>query len=497
MTGMKFPAMAGAVHRWKCLQTLVLLMAACAFNTAFGQAKPPGVSPKPNFIIILADDLGYGDIGPFGSKVNRTPNLDRMAREGMKLTSFYAAPVCTPSRAQILTGCYAKRVSLPGVLSPLSKTGISAKEQTIAELLKEQGYATLAIGKWHVGDDVVFLPTRHGFDHYFGLPYSNDMGPEDGQLGTSFRPPLPLVRDEQVIEEVAPKDQDYLTERYTDEAVKFIRAQKDHPFFLYLPHTAVHTPIHPGHNFRGRSSSPFSDWVEELDWSVGKVLDTVNELGLAKNTLVIFSSDNGPWLPKGTNAGTAFPLRGGKGSTWEGGVREPTIAWWPGKIPSYTTSDAVLANFDFLPTFVELAGGRVPADRKIDGKNISQLLFARTKTSPHAAHFYFSGNRLQAVRSGPWKLKFAGLGDGKPNSNLNDSRNPAPELFNLDDEISEQTDVAAKHPDVVQLLQKLIAQMDGDLGVTNSGSGVRPPGFVDHPKGLWLPGHEPKSIPAE
>lgn len=476
---------------------LVALLIAISLPTATsGQSAKPGESDQPNFIIILADDLGYGDIGPFGSKVNRTPNLDRMAREGMKLTSFYAAPVCTPSRAQILTGCYAKRVSLPGVLGPLSKIGISPKERTLAELLKDQGYATMAIGKWHVGDDVAFLPTRHGFDHYFGLPYSNDMGPEDGQLGNGKRPPLPLVRDEQVIEEVTPKDQDQLTERYTDEAVKFIREQKNHPFFLYLPHTAVHTPIHPGHNFRGRSASPFNDWVEELDWSVGRVLDTVKELGLAKNTLVIFTSDNGPWLPKGTNAGTAFPLRGGKGSTWEGGVREPTVAWWPGKVPAGSVCDAVSANYDFLPTLVELAGGKAPTDRKIDGKSIAPLLFGQTKTSPHEAHFYFSGNWLQAVRSGPWKLKIAGLGDGKANNNLNDAENPAPMLFNLDIEISERTDVSAKHPDVVKQLQELIARMDGDLGITNSGPGVRPAGSIENPTGLWLAGHSPKTTPA-
>ncbi|MSR65750.1 MAG: arylsulfatase [Pedosphaera sp.] len=464
---------------------ILLLAIGLIVNPTFAQPVKSRENQKPNFILILADDLGYGDIGAFGSTRNRTPHLDRMAREGMKLTSFYAAPVCTPSRAQILTGCYAKRVSLPGVLGPASATGISSNELTIAELLKQRGYATMVIGKWHVGDHPDFLPTRHGFDHYFGLPYSNDMGKEDGQLGKGNRPPLPLVRDDKVIEVVKPKDQDQLTERYTDEAVKFIRAQKDHPFFLYLPHTAVHTPIHPGDKFNGKSASPFSDWVEELDWSVGRVLDTVRELKLSERTLVIFTSDNGPWLPKGTNAGTAFPLRGGKGSTWEGGVREPTLAWWPGKVPADSVSDAVAANYDCLPTFVELAGGKVPTDRKIDGRNIAPLLFGHTKTSPHEAHFYFSGNKLQAVRSGPWKLKFAGLGK------TDEQTDPAPMLFNLDDEIGEQTDVSAKNPDALQRLQKLIVVMDGDLGVTNSGPGIRPPGRIENPTGLWLPGHGP------
>ncbi len=456
-------------------------------------AKTPKLteSTQPNFVIIFVDDLGYGDIGPFGCKSNRTPNLDRMAREGMKLTSFYAAPVCTPSRAQVLTGCYAKRVSLPGVLGPMNSTGISSEEHTIGELLKQQGYATMAIGKWHVGDHLNFLPTRHGFDHYFGLPYSNDMGPEDAQLGKGNRPPLPLVRDETVIETITPKKQDKLTQRYTEEAVKFIRKQKKNPFFLYMPHTAVHTPIHPGDKFRKKNANPFSAWVEELDWSVGRLLDTLQEQKIDRNTLVIFTSDNGPWLPKGTNAGTAYPLRGGKGSTWEGGVRVPTLAWWPGKIPSGSTCDAVSANFDFLPTCVELAGGKIPTDRKIDGKNISPLLFGQTKASPHDAHFYFSGNKLQAIRSGPWKLKFAGLGNGKPN----EETIPPQMLFNLDAEIGEQTDVSAKHPEVVERLQKLIAEMDLDLGVTNAGPGIRPAGRVENPTGLWLPGKSPKTAP--
>ena len=462
---------------------LVWLIGASLLSaTAFAKTPNAGETQKPNFIIIFVDDLGYGDIGPFGCKSNSTPNLDRMAREGMKLTSFYAAPVCTPSRAQVLTGCYAKRVSLPGVLGPANATGISAEEHTIAELLKKQGYATMVIGKWHVGDHPDFLPTRHGFDQYFGLPYSNDMGNEDAQLGKGNRPPLPLVRQEKVIEVVKPRDQDRLTERYTDEAVKFIRKQKKQPFFLYMPHTAVHTPIHPGDKFRKQNANPFSAWVTELDWSVGRVLDTLRDLKLDKNTLVFFTSDNGPWLPKGTNAGTAFPLHGGKGSTWEGGVRVPTLAWWPGKIPAGSACDAVAANFDFLPTCVAIAGGTVPADRKIDGKNISPLLFGQTTVSPHNAHFYFSGNKLQAVRSGPWKLKIAGLG------NANNETPPFPMLFNLDDEIGERTDLAEKHPEIVARLQKMIVEMDGDLGVTNNGPGIRPSGRVANPTGLWLNG---------
>ena len=455
-------------------------------------------TPRPNFIIILADDLGYGDIAPFGSKHNHTPNLDRMAREGMKLTSFYAAPVCTPSRAQLLTGCYAKRVSLPNVLLPVSAVGLNPAEHTIAGLLKARGYATMAVGKWHVGDQPEFLPTRHGFDHYLGLPYSNDMGPREAAAQAAQpggkpnrHPPLPLLRDDKVVEVVTPKGQERLTERYTDEAVKFIREHQAGPFFLYLPHTAVHVPIHPGDKFRGKSASLYTDWVEELDWSVGRVLDTVRELGLSQNTLVIFTSDNGPWLSQGTNAGEAGPLRGGKGSTYEGGVREPTIAWWPGKIPATTVCDAVAANYDFLPTFVKLAGGAVPTDHPIDGKDISPLLFGQTKDSPHEAHFYFAANRLQAVRSGPWKLAIM----ARASEQTDKTKSFTPRLYNLDEEIGEQTDVAEKHPEVVKHLQDLVARMDADLGVSHSGPGVRPPGQVDKPVGLWLPGTKPSELP--
>lgn len=454
---------------------------------------------KPNIIFILADDMGYGDIGPFGSTENRTPNLDRMAREGMKLTSFYAAPVCTPSRAQILTGCYAKRVSLPRVLGPVAPIGLSSNEHCVAELLKQQGYATIAIGKWHVGDQPEFLPTRHGFDSYFGLPYSNDMGGQHGKKGKGKargdrqHPPLPLVQDGQVIETVTPEGQNRLTERYTDLAVKFIREHKASPFFLYLPHTAVHKPLHPGDRFRGKSPyGIYHDWVEEVDWSVGQVLDTVRELGLSDHTLVVYSSDNGPWMRQTTKDGNAGPLRGAKGSTYEGGVREPTLAWWPGHVPAGSASDAITANFDLLPTFVHLAGGTVPSDHPIDGRDISQILFGHSHDSDET-HYYFDANTLQAVRSGAWKLAIEPQNECVVDVPAPKRRDASftPALYNLQNDIGERTNVAASHPDIVKRLQGLVAKMDADLGTNELGPGVRPPGRVEKPVGLWLPGQAP------
>ncbi len=463
--------------------------------TQIGGAHAADAPTKPNLVIILMDDMGYGDITPFNPKTkNRTPNLDRMTKEGMKLTSFYAAPVCTPSRAQVLTGCYAKRVSLPQVISPTCPIGLSAEEHTIAGLLKAQGYATMCIGKWHVGDQPEFLPTRRGFDHYLGLPYSNDMGGEwdgaDDVPPPKRKPPLPLVRDEKVIETLKPADQDRLTERYTDEAVKFIHEHKGGPFFLYLAHTAVHVPLHPGAKFKGASANgKYGDWVEEADASAGRVFDALRELKLEANTLVVFSSDNGPWLTQGKDGGEAGPLRGGKGGTYEGGVREPTIAWWPGRIAAGSTCDAVAGNIDLLPTFVALAGGAVPADRKIDGADISPLLFGKSKDSPREAHYFFDGDKLQAIRSGPWKLAVARQFErnGKVLKNLPKLARPfIPKLYNLDDDIGETTDVADKNPDMVKRLQEFAAKMDADLGAMGQGPGVRPPGRVPSPKPLLL-----------
>ena len=463
--------------------TVLLVPPAATYAAA--PAPPAG---KPNFVVIFVDDMGYGDIGPFGSKVNRTPHLDRMAAEGMKLTSFYAAPVCSVSRAQLLTGCYGARVSVPGVYFPGEAHGLNPQELTIAELVKTQGYATMCIGKWHLGDQPEFLPTRQGFDHYLGIPYSNDMQRKSSETGERV---VPLLRDDKVAELLTDEGQTTVTQRYTDEAVKFIREHREQPFFLYFPHTAVHTPLAPGAAFQGKSANGhYGDWVEEVDASVGRVLDTLRELKLAENTLVIFTSDNGPWLVKGRDGGEAGPLRGGKGSTWEGGVREPTIAWWPGRIAAGKTCDAVAGTIDLLPTLVTLAGGTMPQDRVIDGRNIAPLLLGLSTTPTREAHYYFAGYTLQAVRQGSWKLALSPQPETMGKGAAPDAAGQGPRLYNLDDEIGEQTNVAAQHPEIVKRLQELAATMNADIGGPNP-PGRRPAGTVENPV-LLYPAESPR-----
>ncbi|MBI3875874.1 MAG: sulfatase-like hydrolase/transferase [Verrucomicrobia bacterium] len=466
------------------LPLVALLLAPLALLQAADLPQPS----KPNIVILFIDDLGYADIGPFGATKQRTPNLDRMAREGMKLTSFYAAPVCSVSRAQLLTGCYGARVSVPGVYFPGQANGLHPNEFTIAERLKERGYATMCIGKWHVGDQPEFLPTRQGFDHYFGFPYSNDMLRKAAQTGERV---VPLLRDEKVVELLNEEAQSTIVERYTTEALGFIRANQDKPFLLYLPHTAVHTPIHPGKAFAGKSANGrFGDWVEEVDWSVGRVLDTLRELKLAERTLVVFTSDNGPWLVKGADGGSAGPLRGGKGSTWEGGMREPTLAWWPGKISPGSVCDAVAGTIDLLPTAVALAGGTVPAQPVIDGRDISPLLFGKSKESQREAHYYFAGYNLQAVRQGPWKLAIASQPETMGKGVTTDASGKAPRLYNLDQEIGEQTNLAAKHPDIVTKLQALAEKMAAEIGGKEP-TARRPAGVATNPKTLYPMSDEP------
>ena len=436
---------------------------------------------QPNVVVIFIDDMGYGDIGPYGATKQRTPHLDRMAKEGMKLTSFYAAPVCSVSRAQMMTGCYGARVSVPGVYFPGQSVGLNTTEVTVAERLKEKGYATQMVGKWHLGDQPEFLPTRQGFDHYLGIPYSNDMLKKSADTKI---PVVPLLRDEKIVELMDGDAQTRLVEIYTKEAVDFIGRNKDKPFYLYFAHNAVHTPIHPGAAFAGKSQNGrFGDWVEEVDWSVGQVLDALRSQGLDKDTLVVFTSDNGPWLIKGTDGGSAGPLRGGKGSTWEGGMREPTIAWWPGRVPAGSVNDAVAGTIDLLPTFVSLAGGTVPASPVIDGRDITPILLGQSKESAREAHYYFSGYDLQAVRQGRWKLALVPQPEG---NNLKKSPKLAAglRLYDLDAEIGEHTDVAAQHPEVVAKLKALADKMAAEIGGKEP-TARRPAGEVKGAKTLY------------
>ncbi len=433
-------------------------------------------SPRPNFIIIYCDDLGYADIGTFGSTQHRTPHIDRMAREGMRLTGFYATcGVCTPSRASLMTGCYPKRVGLhesaqgQWVLFPGNRRGLSSQEITLAELLREQGYATAIVGKWHLGDQPEFLPTRHGFDSYFGIPFSNDMGKMDRPI--NMYPPTPLLKNEQVVE--LEPDQRYITRRYTDEALRFIEENRDRPFFLYLPHSMPHWPQYASENFAGRSANgPWGDAVEEIDWSTGQILDKLRQHGLDENTLVIFTSDNGGAVHHGASNGN---LRGGKGTTWEGGHRVCCVARWPGHIPAGSQSDEVAVSFDLYPTFARLAGAKLPDDRVIDGRDIGQLLIDN-QPSPHEAYYYYFQGNLNAVRAGKWKL----FVKRRPNRNQ-PAELPAPELYDLSRDIGETTNVAADFPDVVNRLQSLLNEMRSDLGDGDAhpAKRARPAGHVE------------------
>lgn len=465
-------------------QLLPVLFVLCLTSGGNRKVLAEQDASPPNLVVIFIDDMGYGDIEPFGSTVNKTPNLSRMANEGMKLTSFYAAPVCSASRAQLLTGCYAPRVSVPGVFFPAGPKGLNPDEKTVAEYLKEQGYATACVGKWHLGDQPEFLPTRQGFDSYFGIPYSNDMQRRSQVDGRSV---TPLLRNEEVAELLEDEGQRRVTREYTEEAVAFIKQQKDGPFFLYMPHTAMHVPIYPHQDFVGRSSNGrYGDWVAEVDWSVGQVLDTLRALNLAEKTMVLFTSDNGPWASKGTDGGVAGPLRGSKGGTLEGGVREPTIAWWPGQIAAGSASDQIAGTTDILPTLVSLAGGRPDTDRVIDGVDISALLLGKSKESGRSIWHYYSGTTLQAVREGDWKLAVTPQSIGMGfREQPEDIRVNTPRLYNLKTDLAESTDVADQHPDIVARLQEIVAAMQADIGSGKSGPGVRPAGTVTSPVTLY------------
>jgi len=412
----------------------------------------------PNIVVIFADDMGYGDLGIYGHPTIRTPNLDRMAAEGMKFTQFYAAAsVCTPSRAGLMTGRLPIRAGMASdsrrVLFPDSRLGIPADEITMAESLKESGYATAAFGKWHLGHLPSFLPTSNGFDTWFGIPYSNDMDKvAEGPTRQLFQDPkseywnVPLMRDKEIIER--PAQQETLTKRYTEEAVGFIREHRDEPFFVYLAHSMIHVPLFRSEEFSDVSRRGlYGDVMEEIDWSAGRIMSVLREEGLEENTLVFFTSDNGPWLYFDVQGGSAGLLRGGKGMTWEGGFREPGLAWWPGTINPGQVTESVTSTMDLLPTVLELNDRKLPEDRIYDGRSLVPILKGDLDHEVRDAYFYYRGATLFAVRKGPWKAHYItqwAYGGGRSRT-LHDP----PLLFNLEHDPSEQYDVAGDHPDIL------------------------------------------------
>ena len=445
---------------------------------------------KPNVIIMLVDNLGYGDLECYGCGHHRTPHIDRLAREGTRLTSFYSTSgVCTPSRASLMTGCYPRRVNMHvggrghAVLMPVDPKGLHTDEVTLAQVLKGQGYATACVGKWHLGDQPPFLPTRRGFDEFFGCPYSEDMVPTEW---APERPPLPLMRNETVVE--APADRDFLTKRYTEEGIRFITENKDRPFFLYLPHAMPGSTNRPFASpaFQGRSANgPYGDVVEELDWSCGEIMRTLEELDLTENTLVVWTSDNGAvgWEPRqGSNA----PLQGWGYDTSEGAQRMPCVVRWPGRVPAGVADDRVATMMDFYPTVAGLAGAELPADRNTDGHDILPILAGdRDATSAYdeLGFFYYHMHQLQAVRSGPWKL-YLPLENKVRNlrGDYDKGERVAAELYDVRDDPGETRQVAADHPDVCQRLMALAETARQDLGDWDrEGENQRPAGWVEEP----------------
>lgn len=492
-----------------CTYSICFLLLFHGVVSSGSSASNDPVRP-PNVIIILADDLGYGDLSAYGHPVIKTPHLDRMVAEGMRFTDYYVTSgVCTPSRASLMTGSYPIRVGLAsgyaphekvdvagekvlpyGVLFPFSDFGLHPDELTIADVLKEAGYVTGHIGKWHLGHRAPFLPTKQGFDYYFGIPYSNDMGNNnyDGLKSGAISGPTPLYRNERVVE--TDPDQSLLTRRYTEEAIDFIAEHRREPFFLYLAHTMPHMPVAASYNFAGRSPHGiYGDAVEELDWSVGHILSYLQDQGLDKNTLVIFTSDNGAatwndlggwaWTPdwdgrkdrreRGYKSGSNKPLRGAKGTTWEGGMRVPFIARWPERIAAGTVANQLVTSMDLLPTLAAITNRELPSHRKLDGHDIRPVLFGDAGAkSPYQAFYYYRYERLQAVRNGKWKLHVFRPESGETTL-----------LYNLEDDIGETTDVSAKHPDVVKELQRLanIARHQlGDVVTGRIGKDLRPIG---------------------
>ena len=481
---------------------LALLL--CQLLSAY--AKPAHL---PNLVIIFTDDQGYADVGVFGARGFRTPNLDRLASQGRVFRNFHVPqPVCSASRAGLLTGCYPNRIGIHGALGPGSKVGISDQEMTLAELLKHRGYATAIFGKWHLGDAPQFLPLHHGFDEYFGLPYSNDMWPlhpdfvklpsNDEKRKRGYPDLVMYEGDKVAIPQVTHADQNQLTTWYTERAVRFIEQNTKRPFFLYLAHNMPHVPLHVSDKFRGKTRRGlYGDVIEEIDWSVGQVMDALDRNHLAENTWIIFTSDNGPWLSYGDHAGSAYPLREGKGTHWEGGTREPCIMRWPGHIPAGTETWQMLMTIDLFPTVARLVQAPLPR-RPIDGLNVWPIISGhRRARNPHAAYwFYYEVNELQAVVSGDghWKLQlphtYRTLGerpgghDGVPVP-YEQRKIEASELYDLGYDMSETSNVASAHPDVVQRLEKEAKKARSELGDAlqhRVGRGDRPAGVLSPSK---------------
>jgi arylsulfatase A-like enzyme len=447
---------------------------------------------RPNFVVIFVDNFGNGDLGCFGAQLHRTPHIDRMAREGTKFSSFYVTSgVCTPSRASLMTGCYPRRVNLhvsdknTAVLQPVSPKGLHPDEITIAEVLRAAGYATACIGKWHLGDQRPFLPTRQGFDEFFGLPYSDDMTRDKRP---DVWPELPLMRGDEVIE--APADRNLLVKRCTEEAIAFLERNRDRPFFLYLPHTMPGSTPEPFSSpaFRGKSANgAYGDAVEELDWSTGQILAALKGLGLEKRTLVVWTSDNGA-VKRNPLQGSCAPYKGFGYDTSEGAMRMPCVIRWPGKIPAGAVCDELCSTLDLLPTFARLAGAPIP-ERTIDGRDITPLMLGkRGVTSPHdeRGFLYYHMDQLQAVRSGPWKLylpldkKYINLARKTAAAKL--------ELYNVRHDVSETREVSAEHPEVVRRLLSLAEAARRELGDENRpGAGQRPAGRLEDPQPLRTP----------
>ncbi|WP_163378986.1 sulfatase [Cyclobacterium sp. SYSU L10401] len=445
--------------------------------------------PQPNVVIIFTDDQGYADVGVFGAKGYQTPNLDKMAAEGTTYTNFHVAhAVCSASRAALLTGCYSNRLGIFGALSHQSQHGLNPEEETIAEVLKPQGYATGIIGKWHLGHLDPFLPAEQGFDEFFGLPYSNDMWPYHPER-PDFYPPLPLYENTSIIDTL--EDQSQLTTWYTEKAVNFIQRKRDQPFFLYLAHSMPHVPLFVSEKFKGKSENGlYGDVIMEIDWSVGQVLDALKAQGLENNTLVIFTSDNGPWLSYGTHSGSPGELKEGKGTSWEGGIRVPTIMKWPGTIPAGKTQDEMAMTIDLLPTIAHLTGASLP-EKKIDGKNIWPLLIMEegATSTQEAYYIYYNQNELQAVIMGDWKLVFPHRyrslpGDFVPPDDGNPGKYEMIEmeemgLFDLGNDITESVNLIHERPEIANKMMELadIAREDlGDALQDKEGKNLRPPG---------------------